>query len=127
MAVVVAGVITPDPLDTRARSAVNAASLDTAIAADALTSAFTITPAAIDVALPTEVTSPVRLAFVVTVVAAIVPEPEADKEAPEPTTIEAVTFVPEVMSLNADEPPPPVPLEIEVMRPLESTVTLELV
>jgi hypothetical protein len=37
-----------------------------AMAAEAFTSALTITPAAIEVALPTEVTSPVRLALVVT-------------------------------------------------------------
>jgi hypothetical protein len=45
---------------------VDAASLDTAIAADALISALTITPVAIAVALPIEVTSPVKFAFVVT-------------------------------------------------------------
>ena len=38
-----------------------------AIAAEALTSALTITPDAIEVALPLEVISPVKLAFVVTV------------------------------------------------------------
>ena len=45
------------------------ASFVSTIAADALMSALTITPAAIEVALPTEVTSPVRLAFVVTLLA----------------------------------------------------------
>ncbi len=34
-------------------------------------------------------------AFVVTEVAAIVPEPVAARDAPEPTTIAAVVFVPE--------------------------------
>ena len=127
MAVVVAGVITPDPLDTRARLAVNAASLDTAIAADALTLAFTITPAAIDVALPTEVTSPVRLAFVVTVVAAIVPVPVADNEAPEPTTIAAEVLVPPVID-GKELPPPPEyegmlrVLPVKVAGPEEPTV-----
>lgn len=43
------------------------ASLVSAMAAEALMSASTITPEAIEVALPTEVTSPVRLALVVTV------------------------------------------------------------
>ena len=39
------------------------------MAAESFTSAFTITPGAMAVALPTEVTSPVRLALVTTVVA----------------------------------------------------------
>jgi hypothetical protein len=43
------------------------ASFVSTIAADALMSASTITPAAIEVALPTDVTSPVKLALVVTV------------------------------------------------------------
>ena len=47
------------------------ASLVSTIAADALMSALTIAPVAIDVALPTEVMSPVRLALVVTVVAVL--------------------------------------------------------
>ena len=42
------------------------ANLVSSIAADAFMSALTITPAAIAVALPTEVTSPVKLALVVT-------------------------------------------------------------
>jgi len=42
------------------------ASLVSSMAADAFMSALTITPAAIEVALPTEVTSPVRFALVVT-------------------------------------------------------------
>ena len=42
------------------------ASLVSSIAADAFMSALTITPAAIAVALPTEVMSPVKLALVVT-------------------------------------------------------------
>ena len=42
-----------------------------AIAAEAFISALTITPAAIEVAFPTEVMSPVRLALVVTVVAVL--------------------------------------------------------
>jgi hypothetical protein len=50
------------------------ASFVSTIAADALMSALTITPAAILVALPTEVTSPVKLAFVVTLPAV---KPEA--------------------------------------------------
>ena len=51
--------VTPDIVD--------AANLLTAIAAELFISAFTITPVAIVVALPTEVISPVKLAFVVTV------------------------------------------------------------
>jgi hypothetical protein len=47
------------------------ASLVSTMAADALMSALTIAPVAIDVALPTEVMSPVRLALVVTVVAVL--------------------------------------------------------
>ena len=50
------------------------ASLVSTMPADALMSALTITPAAILVALPTEVTSPVKLAFVVTLPAV---KPEA--------------------------------------------------
>ena len=50
------------------------ASLVSTIAADALMSALTITPAAILVAFPTEVTSPVKLALVVTLPAV---KPEA--------------------------------------------------
>jgi hypothetical protein len=50
------------------------ASLVSTMPAAALMSASTITPAAIEVALPTEVTSPVRLAFVVTLPAV---KPEA--------------------------------------------------
>ena len=48
--------------------------LDITIAASDLTSAFTITSEAIEVAFPEEVTSPVKLAFVVTVPAV---KPEA--------------------------------------------------
>jgi hypothetical protein len=51
---------------------VDAASLDTEMAADALISASTITPAAIDVTELTEVTSPVR--FGIFVVDVAVPE-----------------------------------------------------
>ncbi len=54
---------------------VDAANLETAIAASDLISASTITPAAIAVALPIEVTSPVRFALVVTLDAVPVSAP----------------------------------------------------
>lgn len=64
-------------------------------------------------ALPDEVIGPVRLAFVVTVaafpvqlVAAIVPLPDAARDAPVPTTIAAVVFVPPVSDENAAAPAP---------------------
>jgi hypothetical protein len=43
----------------------------------------------------------------IAVVAEIVPLPEADRLAPVPTTIAAEAFVPLVISLNAEDPPPP--------------------
>ena len=70
------------------------ASFDSAIAAEALMSASTITPAAIEVALPVEVTSPVKLALVVTLDAVPVSAP---------TNVVAVTipltFIPAALKL----------------------------
>ena len=64
------------------------------IAADALISASTITPAAIAVALPTDVTSPVRLALVVTVAALPVHEPEEPETLPVTLPVNAAVIVP---------------------------------
>ena len=61
-AAVVAELLTFDAVDM-------VASLVSSMAADAFMSALTITPAAIAVALPIEVTSPVRFALVVTLLA----------------------------------------------------------
>jgi hypothetical protein len=65
-----------------------------AIAAEALMSASTITPAAIAVALPTDVTSPVRFALVVTVAALPVHEPEDPLTLPVTLPVSAAVIVP---------------------------------
>jgi hypothetical protein len=56
------------------------------------------------------------------VVALIVPEPVTFKDAPEPTSIAAVVFVPEVMALNAELPPPePQSIPVPLITPDELT------
>ena len=65
-------------------------SLASAMAAEALISSLTITPAAMEVALPTEVTSPVRFALVVTVEALPVNAPAKVVAVTVPTTCSAV-------------------------------------
>lgn len=48
------------------------------------------------------------------VVAAMVPDPVVDKLPPVPRTMAAVVFVPLVIALKADEPPPPPACRVHV-------------
>ena len=111
------------------------ASLVSTIPADALISASTITPAAIAVALPEEVTSPVKFAFVVTldavpvraptkVVAVIMPAaaliPAALIVTPEPTTI----LVKEILSSRLTVTVLPEPTEVRLVPPEMVKVSL---
>ena len=90
------------------------ASFDSDIAADALISASTITPAAIEVALPLEVTSPVKLALVVTLDAVPVSAP---------TNVVAVT-TPETLSCLANNV---VQVTVVIPAKVETPTTLRVV
>ena len=86
---------------------VDAASLDTDIEAEALISALTITPAAIEVAVPLEVISPVKLGIFVVVDAVPVKLPTKVVAVATPETLNcgvltvvSVTFIPPAASLT---------------------------